>query len=593
MAWPPLIFLFAAYGYILFRASGFISDGAELLMLVMSPGLIGGLVLPVMGAVPDGAIMLFSGIGPDAQEQLSVGVGTLAGSTIMLLTLPWAACAVVGRVDLNEQGSAALYKRGLTQAGRASWGAFFTRTGIQTSSVVRPGALIMLVTSASYLVMQGPAWAQRQFPAMEDATPAQAAAVAAAVDKYALAGFVLALLFFIAYSFYSVRSSMQEEAQAAVIREGRRRAVAQGLVGLAQLISLERSVAREEEEAQAAAGGVGHHPHAQCDTNPALIKALFDKYDADDSGALDVGEVRAMLAELKLPLPASYVKELVREVGGDDHVVQLDEFKKLLDTCMEKVQAGGVRGSGSSAPRAAGGLQAAGAGAESSSLLEKGGEEEEEEEEEEEGEEEAANLTPPQIRRKAFGTLALGVAMVTLFSDPMVNVLSEVAVKTGIPAFYVAFIIAPIISNASEIISSISQAQKKRKANIDVTYSQLLGAATMNVRGRPPLPPHTHAPVQCFLTHAHTHNCAHSSPLPPLQNTFCLSIFLLIVYLKGLYWEFSSEVLAILIVELIMAVLVLTQKNNTMPVWKGLLAGLLFPGAILFVYLLQNKASMN
>ena len=35
-----------------------------------------------------GAIMLFSGLGPDAQSQLSVGVGALAGSTIMLLTVP-------------------------------------------------------------------------------------------------------------------------------------------------------------------------------------------------------------------------------------------------------------------------------------------------------------------------------------------------------------------------------------------------------------------------------------------------------------------------------------------------------------------------
>ena len=49
-----------------------------------------------MGAVPDGAIVLFSGMGPNAQEELSVGVGALAGSTIMLLTLPWAACIYQG-----------------------------------------------------------------------------------------------------------------------------------------------------------------------------------------------------------------------------------------------------------------------------------------------------------------------------------------------------------------------------------------------------------------------------------------------------------------------------------------------------------------
>jgi hypothetical protein len=36
-------------------------------------------VLPVLGAVPDGMIVLFSGMGPNAQEGLTVGVGALAG----------------------------------------------------------------------------------------------------------------------------------------------------------------------------------------------------------------------------------------------------------------------------------------------------------------------------------------------------------------------------------------------------------------------------------------------------------------------------------------------------------------------------------
>lgn len=71
-------------------ASNMISDGSELLLLVPAvAGIVGSVVLPVLGAVPDGAIVLFSGLGDDAQDELSVGVGALAGSTIMLLTIPW------------------------------------------------------------------------------------------------------------------------------------------------------------------------------------------------------------------------------------------------------------------------------------------------------------------------------------------------------------------------------------------------------------------------------------------------------------------------------------------------------------------------
>jgi len=59
-------------------------------------------VLPVLGAVPDGAIVLFSGMGEDAVNQVVVGVGALAGSTIMLLTIPWILATFAGRVDLPE-----------------------------------------------------------------------------------------------------------------------------------------------------------------------------------------------------------------------------------------------------------------------------------------------------------------------------------------------------------------------------------------------------------------------------------------------------------------------------------------------------------
>ena len=475
--WAPLMFLFAAYGYILFRASGMISDGAELLMLVLSPGLVGGFILPVMGAVPDGLIVLFSGIGPDAQQQLSVGVGTLAGSTIMLLTLPWAMCAVLGRVDLSADGGSALYKKGLTAAGSSSWGAFLTRSGIQTSGIVNPAARIMLGTALTYFVIQGPAWAQTQ-ARTEDMSADTARAIGRNEASYSLAGFLLALVSFIAYSWYCVNSSMNEVAQAAAIREARKRAVASGLINLVQLMNLERAVDKEEG-APAAGKSVSMAPH--------LVKTLFDRYDTDGSGSLDSNEVCAMLAELQLHMPPSQVKALMGDIGGADHLVQLDEFVQLLQLCIDKgaehKAEHHAKGHGAAALSARVENGEGGGSLQSAALL--GGDEEEEEDDDEEEEDEAEGLTPAQIRRKAFGTLLLGVLIVTVFSDPMVNCLSEIASKSGVPPFYVAFIIAPLISNSSEIISSIAQARKKKKANIDVTYGQLLGAATMNVRWAP------------------------------------------------------------------------------------------------------------
>ena len=127
-----------------------ISDGSELLLLIPSiAGIVGSCVLPVLGAVPDGMIVLFSGMGPDAQKQLDVGVGALAGSTIMLITLPWLLSVYAGRVDIEDG------KAKYTKAGKRAEGLI---TGVPNSEGVKQGGIIMMLTSLSYLLLQGPAY---------------------------------------------------------------------------------------------------------------------------------------------------------------------------------------------------------------------------------------------------------------------------------------------------------------------------------------------------------------------------------------------------------------------------------------------------
>ena len=62
-------------------------DGAEMLLdLGLPAALIGGIVLPLLGAVPDSAMILASGVGgsrDDANKQIAVGMGYV---TNLLLT---------------------------------------------------------------------------------------------------------------------------------------------------------------------------------------------------------------------------------------------------------------------------------------------------------------------------------------------------------------------------------------------------------------------------------------------------------------------------------------------------------------------------
>jgi Ca2+/Na+ antiporter len=208
------------YGYILFTASNMLSEGSELLLLVPSiAGIVGSVVLPILGAVPDGAIMLFSGLGPDAQQQMQVGVGALAGSTIMLLTVPWSFSILAGRVAIGADGLAQykIRKRRGTALGSAEMLAkklgsntaqkhFLEATGVSPGSTIRSNAYVMVATSLVYLVIQGPAFAYD----MEPSTDAVNRVVSHVERWWALGGLFLSIIAFVGYLFLMVQQADEE-----------------------------------------------------------------------------------------------------------------------------------------------------------------------------------------------------------------------------------------------------------------------------------------------------------------------------------------------------------------------------------------------
>ena len=66
-----------------------------------------------------GAVSGLSGSTAVAQEQVSVGMGLLAGSTVMLLTVIWGSCIVIGKCDLqNSRAMDETDTRGFSLLGR-------------------------------------------------------------------------------------------------------------------------------------------------------------------------------------------------------------------------------------------------------------------------------------------------------------------------------------------------------------------------------------------------------------------------------------------------------------------------------------------
>eukprot|EP00051_Salpingoeca_urceolata_P022048 m.352557 g.352557 ORF g.352557 m.352557 type:complete len:639 (-) comp19903_c6_seq3:847-2763(-) len=589
-----VFFLMAVYGYVLSWASNLISDGSELLLLVPSMrGIVGTVVLPILGAVPDGAIVLFSGLGDDAVNQVGVGVGALAGSTIMLLTIPWGLAIIAGRVDLKQ--GRATYIRPFGRR-RSSWmklqvgrqksctsklKAQFINTGVTPNKKVTLTGKIMLATALTYLIIQGPAFAEHK-------KHAQATTAAHYEHYYALIGMISCFLLFAGYLYYQVKyADISDNVDKAV-----RSAIASQIITASKWLAIEmEGAAASHDEMEGLLSGQDDGKREE--RIRRILRPFFNRYDMDNSGTIDVDESRVLLRDLGADeLSKQNVEKLLAEMDKDgNRVIDFDEFVLVMKNYIKHSQDGEMA---ASSPQRAflrrfsdsmaedyGSVQAARDRARLRSIQE--GEEDQEDvamltsgasgpatptkdiadaeqgdqggdEDDEEAEmpEEFLELDPRARQRailmRAFRMMGIGTIVVLLFSDPMVDVLDSFGKRINVPSFFVAFVMAPLASNASELIAAYSYAQKKTQKTVTVSFSTLLGAAIMN-------------------------------------NTFCLGIFLVIIYLnKKIAWTFSAETLSILLIELAMG---LYAHKKTHRLLDAVIIFSLYPLSLVFVILVK------
>jgi len=521
------------YGNVLMTASNILSDGSELLLLVPSvAGIVGSVVLPTLGAVPDAVIMLFSGLGPveEAQEEISVGIGALAGSTIMLLTIPWSVATAAGAVPI-EGGSCNYKRRKATTFNGASLcvdGGLLWTFGVEPDSTIRSNAYIMLLTSISYLIIQGPAFAYATSHADD-----KESVLEGKQHWWALAALISSLLLLVAYLCLMVSQSNSSEA-----KDHTDRVILQHLkdgdvpISLSGVVGplLQAQVASHASPSRKSLGDalLGEEKRRLA----RLLHPFFHKYDIDGNGSIDFMELRLLLSDLHEKVSAEEAKQWMDKMDpdGSGNITE-EEFVDAMLSFVSEMSMRSIRASAE-------------------------GEEEDDDDEDDEDEdadmpEEALHLSPAEQQRYIIGKsvrmMLFGTALIVLFSDPLVSVLSTLGKRVGIPAFYIAFVLAPLASNGSEFIASYNYATKKTRKTITISLSALEGAACMN-------------------------------------NTFCLAVFMGLVYFRGLVWEFTAETLVILLCQVFVACIAV-QRVQTL--WMAIIALALMPLSLAFVAALE------
>lgn len=559
--------LFAAYAYLIYVGCNMISEGAELLMLTPYSKLVGSCILPILGAVPDGAIVLFSGLGPDAQASLDVGVGALAGSTAMLLTIPWALAIYGGRVDLDAAG-APVYasRRGtsrLTAAGPTDGGVSFGARGSKTLTAM---AGWMALTAAPYVVIEvGALLAERprggsfhQPYAPDDETRA----LSLAESPWALAALVLAAAGFGAYlrtQYAQAFSAGGSDKLDTLTDTAARLAVRKEGVGLVAALEPHLRSARAPaadygtplRDAEAPGAGGGSRLLRR------VLRPYFDKYDADRSGTLEVAELGRVFEDMNEVKSSAELVALFDAYDKDKSgAISFDEFcAGMVVYVEERAAATALAAADVRRLRRAEGLRRDESAASSASPAADDDDSEEDEVPDEYAADKFKSIDEQQrvVRTAALKLCGAGTAIVLAFSDPITDVLNAVGDRIGVNAFYVGFVVAPFITNGSEVLASYTFALKKTQKSMVVANEQLLGAAIMN-------------------------------------NTFALFVFLCLVYFRDLYWKYSAETAAILFCEAVMFAVARKTVHTTK---TALAVAALYPATILLVWVLENVAGLS
>jgi len=375
-------------------------------------------------------------VGASADQLASkvyIGLGTLAGSTIMLLTIPWAGCLWYGRCDLHPSVDGELE----AVDGQCS-GFHWKNQGVTVFEDVPANAKIMMLTVASYIVITLPTLGHNI---------ANAHHMISLDAPYARLSLATCTLFFLGYLVYLLLNVKLQERKFNEVRQRRlkEQVVANWVHALGRKDTF--SMKDDESDGVSAAAGKG-----------VDIRGLGQKW-------------RRKAAES--------VSERAKGVARDEIAgVEESEGSTAFSACLY---------------------------------------------------------------------LLAGTVIVSVFSDPMVDVIDAFSVEAAIPSFFTAFIITPLASNASELVSSLTICKKKKRANASVSYAQLYGAATMN-------------------------------------NTLVLGIFVALVVWKNIVWDFHAEVITIVVVTLCVGAL---SINQTIRMWKGVVILALYPLSLVLIFVLR------
>ncbi|KAL0321274.1 UNVERIFIED_CONTAM: Sodium/calcium exchanger NCL2 [Sesamum radiatum] len=144
-----LLFLILVYEILLSLGGQYVANGSNLFFQIIGPGVFGASLFQFLGTIPQIVLILVSALSGStaaAQQRANLGMGLVAGTTVMLLTLIWGSVVVLGSYDLSEANT----NDSSGNQKKTTLRGYGVVTDVETSYTAR----IILITLFPFLILQ-------------------------------------------------------------------------------------------------------------------------------------------------------------------------------------------------------------------------------------------------------------------------------------------------------------------------------------------------------------------------------------------------------------------------------------------------------
>ncbi|XP_011096402.1 uncharacterized protein LOC105175605 isoform X2 [Sesamum indicum] len=415
-----LLFLIVAYEFLLSLGGRYVATGSDLFFKITGPGIFGASLFQFLGTIPQIVLILVSTLSGSleaAQQRASLGMGLVAGTTVMLLTLIWGTSVVLGSYDLSA--AITIDKSGSPKSNLKGFGIV---TDVETSYTAR----IMLIALVPFLILL----LAKVFNSLSGRR------------VIILIALIVTFVLLFAYIFYQIFQPWIQN---------RRFEYLMNKYAKDKLLRL-------------------FSTNGKPDTRK--IQDLFNKIDKDGSRSVSAAELRVLLLGVKMDdddLSTDRDVENILEsfdTSGDGRISQ-DEFIKGMTTLVsdisdqtpDRIKIGGGSNSQNNSQLQQG-LLTNSTGTSTSKL------------------QRVSNSWLNYSRALFF--VIVGTVMLCALGEPLIKSVVAFSQAANLPSFCVSYLAIPFALNYGAAIQSIASARQKTQKSISLTLSALYGGVYMN-----------------------------------------------------------------------------------------------------------------